>query len=117
MTSELPPCPACNSSYAYESGALLTCPECAHEWSADDTGKASEDVVIIKDAAGNVLADGDSVTVVKDLKVKGSATAIKVGTKVRNIRLVDGPDGHDIDAKVDGFGQVFLKSSVVKKAN
>ena len=117
MTDELPPCPACNSPYTYESGALLTCPECAHEWSADDAGEAIEDATVIKDAAGNVLTDGDSVTVVKDLKVKGSATAIKVGTKVRNIRLVDGPDGHDIDAKVDGFGQVFLKSSVVKKAN
>ena len=117
MTDELAPCPACNSPYTYESGALLTCPECAHEWSADDAGGAEEAGTVIKDAAGNVLADGDSVTVVKDLKVKGSATAIKVGAKVRNIRLVDGPDGHDIDAKVDGFGQVFLKSSVVKKAN
>jgi protein PhnA len=73
--------------------------------------------LVIRDSAGNVLADGDAVTVVKDLKVNGSASSIKVGTKVRNIRLVDGPDGHDIDAKVDGFGQVFLKSSVVKKAN
>ena len=117
MTDELPPCPSCNSPYTYESGALLTCPECAHEWSADDAGAAEETGTVIKDSAGNVLADGDSVTVVKDLKVKGSATAIKVGTKVRNIRLVDGPDGHDIDAKLDGFGQVFLKSSVVKRAN
>ena len=117
MTDELPPCPACNSPYTYESGALLTCPECAHEWSADDAAEGDEVATVIKDSAGNVLSDGDSVTVVKDLKVKGSATAIKVGTKVRNIRLVDGPDGHDIDAKVDGFGQVFLKSSVVKKAN
>lgn len=117
MDDELPPCPACNSPYTYESGALLTCPECAHEWSADDTDAEVDSGAVIKDSAGNVLTDGDSVTVVKDLKVKGSATAIKVGTKVRNIRLVDGPDGHDIDAKVDGFGQVFLKSSVVKKAN
>lgn len=118
MSDELPPCPLCSSPYTYESGALLTCPECAHEWSADATDEeAVESGSSIKDSAGNVLSDGDSVTVVKDLKVKGSATAIKVGTKVRNIRLVDGPDGHDIDAKVDGFGQVFLKSSVVKKAN
>jgi protein PhnA len=95
----------------------LTCPECAHEWSADGDSDTAEDTPVIKDAAGNLLTDGDSVTVVKDLKVKGSSTAIKVGTKVRNIRLVDGPDGHDIDAKVDGFGQVFLKSSVVKKVN
>jgi protein PhnA len=101
----------------YESGALLTCPECAHEWSTDDVSDSDDAGMVIKDAAGNILTDGDSVTVVKDLKVKGSATAIKVGTKVRNIRLVDGPDGHDIDAKVDGFGQVFLKSSVVKRAN
>lgn len=96
-------------------GDLLVCPECAHEWNPNDASETSENV--IKDASGNVLNDGDSVTVVKDLKVKGSQTAIKVGTKVRNIRLVDGPDGHDIDAKVDGFGQVFLKSSVVRKAN
>ena len=117
MADELPPCPACSSPYTYESGLLLTCPECAHDRSADDSADAEDAGTVIKDAAGNVLTDGDSVTVVKDLKVKGSATAIKVGTKVRNIRLVDGPDGHDIDAKVDGFGQVFLKSSVVKKAN
>lgn len=117
MAEELPPCPVCASPYTYESGALLTCPECAHEWSAEDAEVEPDAGLVIKDSAGNVLSDGDSVTVVKDLKVKGSATAIKVGTKVRNIRLVDGPDGHDIDAKVDGFGQVFLKSSVVKKAN
>jgi protein PhnA len=95
-------------------GALLVCPECAHEWSpsADDTGASA---VVVRDAVGNVLADGDTVTVVKDLKVKGSATAIKVGTKVRNIRLIDAVDGHDIDCKVDGFGPMQLKSSVVKK--
>ena len=116
MTDALPPCPECSSEYTYEMGALLVCPECAHEWNPTDS--ESEDAGnVIKDSAGNILTDGDSVTVVKDLKVKGSATAIKVGTKVRNIRLVDGPDGHDIDAKVEGFGQVFLKSSVVKKAN
>jgi protein PhnA len=117
MTDELPPCPKCSSPYTYESGALLTCPECTHEWSQESSSDEHNDALVIKDSAGNVLADGDSVTVVKDLKVKGSASSIKVGTKVRNIRLVDGPDGHDIDAKVDGFGQVFLKSSVVKRAN
>lgn len=117
MTDELPTCPECSSPYTYESGALLTCPECAHEWSQGSPSDELNDTFVIKDSAGNVLADGDSVTVVKDLKVKGSASSIKVGTKVRNIRLVDGPDGHDIDAKVDGFGQVFLKSSVVKRAN
>ncbi len=114
MDETLPPCPLCSSIYTYEMGALLVCPECAHEWTADDAAAAAE-ASIIKDSVGNALADGDTVTIAKDLKVKGSATSIKVGTKVRNIRLVDGPDGHDIDAKVDGFGQIFLKSSVVKK--
>jgi len=113
-----PPCPKCDCEYTYELSGLLTCPECAHEWSAPEEGSESAEPAarVVKDSAGNVLADGDSVTIVKDLKVKGSATAIKVGTKVRNIRLVDGPDGHDIDAKVDGFGSMMLKSSVVKKA-
>jgi protein PhnA len=95
-------------------GAFLVCPECAHEWEFSIEEQEPAEVVI-KDAVGNVLADGDSVTIVKDLKVKGSATSIKVGTKVRNIRLVNGADGHDIDAKVDGFGSMMLKSSVVKK--
>jgi protein PhnA len=117
MTETLPQCPQCNSEYTYEMGALLVCPECAHEWSpaeADDS-KSEDAVAVIKDSVGNVLADGDTVTVVKDLKVKGSSSSIKVGTKVRNIRLVNGADGHDIDCKVDGFGQMYLKSSVVKK--
>lgn len=111
--SELPNCPKCQSEYTYEMGSLLVCPECAHEW----TQQVEEVEVerVIKDAVGNVLQDGDTVTIIKDLKVKGSSTAIKVGTKVRNIRLVNGPDGHDIDAKVDGFGPMNLKSSVVKK--
>ena len=98
-------------------GALLVCPECAHEWSpADDAAEENvETERVIKDAVGNVLADGDAVTVIKDLKVKGSSASIKVGTKVRSIRLVNGPDGHDIDCKIDGFGQMYLKSSIVKK--
>jgi protein PhnA len=104
----------CSSEYTYELGALLVCPECAHEWEAAPDGEASEPVV--KDSVGNVLADGDTVIVTKSLKVKGNPTAIKVGTKVRNIRLVDGVDGHNIDCKVDGFGAMQLKSSVVKKA-
>lgn len=111
--SELPNCPKCQSEYTYEMGSLLVCPECAHEWTAEVEEVETERV--IKDAVGNVLQDGDTVTIIKDLKVKGSSTAIKVGTKVRNIRLVNGPDGHDIDAKVDGFGPMNLKSSVVKK--
>ncbi|WP_414689611.1 zinc ribbon domain-containing protein YjdM [Nocardia sp.] len=116
---ELPPCPACSCEYTYEMGALLVCPACAHEWtaSADDTGTGTgtaEDGVI-RDAVGNVLVDGDTVTVIKTLKVKGSPTGIKAGTKVRNIRLVAGIGDHDIDCKVDGIGPMQLKSSVVKK--
>lgn len=96
-------------------GALLTCPECGHEWAPASADDVESEAPAIKDAVGNVLTDGDTVTVVKDLKVKGSATAIKVGTKVRNIRLVNGFGDHDIDCKVDGFGPMQLKSSVVKK--
>lgn len=115
MSETLPPCPLCNSVYAYEMGALLVCPECAHEWVPSEEETFVEEVRVVKDVSGNVLEDGDTVTIAKDLKVKGSSTAIKVGTKVRNIRLVSPVDGHDIDAKVDGFGQMMLKSSVVKK--
>ncbi|MGM7774922.1 zinc ribbon domain-containing protein YjdM [Arthrobacter sp. KNU-44] len=115
MSETLPPCPECASEYTYEMGALLVCPECAHEWSPAASDEAEAESTDIKDAVGNVLSDGDTVTVIKDLKVKGSATAIKVGTKVRNIRLVNGVGDHDIDCKVDGFGPMQLKSSVVKK--
>lgn len=111
--SSLPPCPACNSAFTYEDGALLVCPECAHEWSRD-AAPAQAAQRVWKDAHGNVLQDGDTVTLVKDLKVKGSSTAIKVGTKVKNIRLVEGD--HDIDCKIDGFGAMQLKSEFVKKA-
>ena len=109
----LPPCPKCHCEYTYEDGAQLICPECAHEWVPGEAA-ADDDVKIVKDAVGNVLADGDTVTVIKDLKVKGSSLVVKVGTKVRNIRLVDGD--HDIDCKVDGIGQMGLKSEFVKKA-
>ena len=95
-------------------GALLVCPECAHEWQPGSAASAED--CVIKDSVGNVLADGDTVTVIKSLKVKGSTTGIKAGTKVRNIRLVNGVDGHDIDCKVDGIGAMQLKSSVVRKA-
>lgn len=116
MSDQLPACPLCNCEYTYELGALLVCPECAHEWNVEsELGDAPETEAVIKDAVGNALSDGDTVTIVKDLKVKGSSSSIKVGTKVRNIRLVNGADGHDIDAKVDGFGSMMLKSSVVKK--
>ena len=120
MNDSLPPCPECSSEYTYEMGALLVCPECAHEWSASAetnaaAGTETDAAAVIKDAVGNVLADGDTVTVVKDLKIKGSSTVIKVGTKVRGIRLVNGVGDHDIDCKVDGVGPMQLKSSVVKK--
>lgn len=110
----LPPCPKCNCEYTYEDGALLVCPECAHEWSAAGDAAAEDEARVVKDAVGNLLQDGDTVTVIKDLKVKGSSLVVKVGTKVRNIRLVDGD--HDIDCKIDGIGQMGLKSEFVKKA-
>lgn len=112
--STLPPCPQCHSEYTYEDGAQLVCPECGHEWSAEALAAADDGVRIIKDANGNVLQDGDSVTVIKDLKIKGSSLVVKVGTKVRNIRLVDGD--HDIDCKIDGIGAMGLKSEFVRKA-
>ncbi|QIM16010.1 alkylphosphonate utilization protein [Leucobacter insecticola] len=117
MSEELPPCPECGSIYSYEMGALLVCPECAHEWApADEASEtAAQEDDVIRDAVGNILQDGDAVTVVKDLKVKGGGT-IKSGTKVKSIRLVDGVGDHDIDCKIDGFGPMQLKSSVVKKA-
>ena len=114
MSDQLPPCPECKSEYSYEMGELLVCPECAHEWNPNDV--EVETIRVIKDASGNILADGDDVTIVKDMKVKGSSNTLKVGTKVRGIRLVDGPGDHDIEAKVDGFGPMNLKSSIVKKA-
>ncbi|NYE03538.1 protein PhnA [Bacillus niacini] len=109
--STLPNCPKCNSEYTYEDGSLFICPECGHEWSLETVSEEEERV--IKDANGNVLSDGDSVTVIKDLKVKGSSSTLKQGTKVKNIRLVDGD--HNIDCKIDGFGAMSLKSEYVKK--
>ena len=96
MSEQLPPCPECKSEYSYEMGELLVCPECAHEWNPNDV--EVETIRVIKDASGNILADGDDVTIVKDMKVKGSSNTLKVGTKVRGIRLVDGPGDHDIEA-------------------
>jgi protein PhnA len=118
----LPPCPECLSEFTYEDGALLTCPMCGHEWvpsdSSSDTEVEESAGRAVRDAVGNILADGDTVTVIKDLKVKGAGGgSIKVGTKVAGIRLIsDGVGDHDIDARVPGFGQMQLKSSVVKKA-
>ncbi|MBU1281988.1 zinc ribbon domain-containing protein YjdM [Pseudomonas sp. NPDC079086] len=111
--STLPPCPKCNSEYTYEDGTQLVCPECAHEWSATGASDAADDTKVIKDSVGNVLQDGDTVTVIKDLKVKGSSLVVKVGTKVKGIRLCDGD--HDIDCKIDGIGAMKLKSEFVRK--
>lgn len=113
MTDTIPPCPQCQSSYTYQDGLLLICPECAHEWNPEDAAVADSGPVIT-DANGNTLHDGDSVTVIKDLKIKGSSQVVKVGTRVKNIRLVEGD--HDIDCKIDGIGAMKLKSEFVKKA-
>lgn len=117
MTESAVLCPECSSEHNYQREEFTVCSICGHEWIAGsgEAAPEAEAPAAIHDSVGNVLADGDTVTVVKDLKVKGSATAIKVGTKVRNIRLVDGVGDHDIDCKVDGFGPMQLKSSVVKK--
>lgn len=109
----LPKCPKCNSEYTYEDGNILICPECAYEWTLDSENQNSDDVLVVKDSNGNILNDGDSVTIIKDLKVKGSSSALKKGTKVKNIKLVEGD--HNIDCKIDGFGAMQLKSEFVKK--
>jgi len=111
--STLPNCPQCQSELTYEDGASYICPECAHEWPID-APQEKPDTTVVRDAVGNVLQDGDTVTVIKDLKVKGSSLVVKVGTKVKNIRLTDGD--HDIDCKIDGIGAMGLKSEFVKKA-
>jgi protein PhnA len=112
--SNLPKCPKCGSEYTYEDRNMFVCPECAHEWSKEAVAEGGEEALVVKDAHGNVLHDGDSVTVIKDLKVKGSSSVVKVGTKVKNIRLVEGD--HNIDCKIDGIGPMKLKSEFVKKA-
>ena len=111
--NDLPKCPKCDSEYTYKDGMLFVCPACAYEWIKDAEEKAAENALIIKDANGNILQDGDTVTVIKDLKIKGSSSVVKVGTKVKNIRLVEGD--HDIDCKIDGIGSMQLKSQFVKK--
>lgn len=114
----IPECPKCNSQYAYADGNLWICPECAHEWSIDAADKTEElksSGDVIRDAYGTVLNDGDSVTIIKDLKVKGSSSVLKVGTKVKSIRLVESNNGHNISCKIDGFGAMNLKSEFVKK--
>ncbi|RMG38565.1 MAG: alkylphosphonate utilization protein [Gammaproteobacteria bacterium] len=108
----LPNCPQCNSEYTYQDGEHLVCPECGHEWQPEETSE-SDQTPVVRDAFGNPLQDGDTVTVIKDLKVKGSSSVVKVGTKVKNIRLVEGD--HDIDCKIPGIGAMGLKSEFVKK--
>jgi len=112
--NELPNCPQCQCEYTYEDREMYVCPECAHEWSQIVAEESDDDALVIKDSNGNLLKDGDSVVVIKDLKVKGSSSVVKVGTKVKNIRLVD--SDHDIDCKIDGIGPMKLKSEFVKKA-
>ncbi len=112
--NELPKCLKCGSEYTYEDGNMYVCPECGNEWAKEESADNEEDAKVVHDAHGNILKDGDSVTVIKDLKVKGSSLVVKVGTKVRNIRLVDGD--HDIDCKIDGIGAMKLKSEFVKKS-
>lgn len=109
----LPKCPICRSEYTYKDNEILVCPECAHEWNEEEKSESTENKKFIKDAHGNILNDGDSVTIIKDLKLKGSSSTLKAGTKVKNIRLVD--EDHNIDCKIDGFGKVGLKSEFVKK--
>ena len=111
--NDYPNCPKCNSEYTYEDGSMYVCPECAHEWSQHAEVEVNSDEKVFKDCNGNILKDGDSVTVIKDLKVKGSSLVVKQGTKVKNIRLVDGD--HDIDCKIDGIGAMSLKTQFVKK--
>lgn len=112
--SSLPQCPKCSSEYTYEDGTMFVCPECAHEWARDAIIESTDQKRVVRDAYGNVLQDGDTVTVIKGLKIKGSSSVVKVGTKVKGIRLVEGD--HDIDCKIDGIGAMQLKSEFVKKA-
>lgn len=112
--NDLPKCPKCNSEYTYESEGMFVCPECGNEWTLESESDQQEQEAIVRDANGNVLKDGDSVTLIKDLKVKGSPSPLKMGTKVKNIRLVEGD--HNIDCKIDGFGAMSLKSEFVKKS-
>ncbi|MGE6630600.1 zinc ribbon domain-containing protein YjdM [Bacillus sp. NPDC077027] len=111
--SNLPNCPSCSSPYTYEDGSSLICPECAHEWSLEEENATAEDQLVVKDANGNLLSDGDTVSIIKDLKVKGSSSVLKIGTKVKGIRLIEGD--HNIDCKIPGFGGMKLKSEFVKK--
>ncbi len=116
-----PKCPKCNSEYTYKDRDLWTCPECSHEWSIGNSqssaAEQNSEIFQVKDAHGNILQDGDAITIIKDLKVKGASTSVKIGTKVKSIRLIPDENGHNISCKIDGFGAMNLKSEFVKKAN
>ncbi len=115
-----PNCPKCNSEYSYQDGSLWICPTCGHEWSEEVASSATDEQPsdgLVRDANGNTLQDGDSVTVLKELKIKGASSSVKVGTKVKNIKIVDEVDGHDISCRIDGIGQIYLKSKFVRKSN
>lgn len=114
---DFPKCSKCGSEHTYEDGTFYICPECGHEWAIHEEVENESFKPVVRDAHGNILEDGDSVTIVKDIKVKGSSSALKVGLKVKNIRLVDEVNGHNIEAKVPGFGAMMLKSEIVKKSN
>lgn len=113
----IPNCVKCGSEFTYEDGSLYICPECGHEWTETLESESDKSEAVVKDAFGNILKDGDSVTIIKDIKVKGSSSVIKVGVKVKDIRLVTEVNGHNIDCKVPGFGSMMLKSAIVKKSN
>lgn len=117
MMKEIPNCVKCGSTFTYQDGALYICPECSYEWREDVEVSEQKGEVVVRDAYGNILKDGDSVTIIKDIKVKGSSSVIKVGTKVKDIHIVDEVNGHNIDAKVPGFGSMMLKSEIVKKSS
>lgn len=115
--TDLPKCLQCGSGYTYENGFFYVCPECGYEWSIQEEKQGETGQRVVKDAHGNILQDGDSVTIIKDIKVKGSSSSLKVGTKVKDIRLVHEVNGHNIEARVPGFGQMMLKSEIVKKTS
>lgn len=114
--TDLPKCAKCGSEFTYKDGVLYICPECGYEWTIQAGGEGEIEQAVVKDAHGNILVDGDTVTIIKDVKVKGSSSALKAGVKVKNIRLVDEVDGHNLEAKVPGFGTMMLKSQIVKKS-
>ena len=114
---DIPNCVKCGSEFTYKNENLYVCPECGHEWAEESESEDEKPDVVVKDAYGNILKDGDSVTIIKDIKIKGTSAVIKVGIKVKDIRIVDEVNGHNIDAKVPGFGSMMLKSEIVKKSN